>query len=308
MGNFHINFLGNRKYFFILSAILLVVSIGSLAVKGLEFGIDFRGGTSIAISEAGDTTIEQARTAFENAGFDEVNVQTTEVNNIKGYLVRTSVTDATEANDKATVAAKELGMDVTKFSVSTIGAGWGRKLTTSGLTAFAISIIAIILYISIRFEYKMSITAVASLIHDLIITLGMYSLIGAEVSTSTIAALLTIMGYSLYDTIVVFSRIKETTESKALKMSFMSMANISINEVFTRTINTSLTSLIPVVAMLVFNVESLNGFAIALAIGMVVGIYSSIGIAAPLYAMWKEREPKYAALVKRYGHTVETYR
>lgn len=300
MPKFNINFMGLRKVFFTLSLILLLVSVGSLATKGLKFGIDFQGGTAVVIADGKGKPIEDVRAAFADAGFQNVAVQTARANDIDGFLVRTSLENADVVNADAAKAAEVLGMDIKDFSISTIGAGWGKKLTSSGLTAFAFSILAIILYISIRFEYKMSITAVISLIHDVIITLGIYSLLGQEVTTSTIAALLTILGYSLYDTIVVFSRIKENTGSIA-KMSFADMATLSINEVFMRTINTSVTSLIPVVTMLFFNVEALNGFAVALTIGMVIGVYSSFGVAAQIYTMWKETEPKYAALRKKYG-------
>lgn len=300
MPKYHIDFMGLRKVFFSLSIVLLVVSIGSLAIRGLQFGVEFQGGSVITITDGQGKTITDVRKAFEKADFENVTVQTSRTDKYEGFLVKTTTANADTANKYAMTAAQELGMNIDNFSISTVGAGWGKKLTNSALVAFAISIAAILLYISIRFEYKMSIMSVVALFHDMIITLGIYSLIGAEVTTSTIAALLTIMGYSLYDTVVVFGRIKENTNNLT-KMSFMEMANLSINEVFARSINTTITSLIPVVVMLVFNVDALNGFAIALTIGLGVGAYSSVGIAAPLYTMWKETEPKYASLRKKYG-------
>ncbi|MBK5210795.1 MAG: protein translocase subunit SecF [Coriobacteriia bacterium] len=300
MPKYHIDFMGLRKVFFTFSIVLILISIGSLAIRGLQFGIDFKGGTVITIGNGQGKSIEEVRSAFEGAKFGNVAVQTSRSANASGYLVRSTTTDPDTANNYATAAAEKLGMNVKDFSISTIGAGWGKKLTSSALTALAISIIAILIYISIRFEYKMSLMAVAALFHDVLITLGIYSLLGAEVSTSTIAALLTILGYSLYDTVVIFGRIKENTDNLQ-KMSFMGMANLSINEVFARSINTTVTSLLPVLVMLFMNVEVLNGFAIALTIGLFIGAYSSIGVAAPLYAMWKETEPKYVALRKKYG-------
>ncbi len=166
--------------------------------------------------------------------------------------------------------------------------------------ALAISIAAILLYVSVRFEYKMSLTAVVALIHDILITLGIYALAGYELTPNTIAALLTILGYSLYDTIVVFHRIKENAQHLQ-KQTFIQMANRSINEVIVRSMNTTITSLIPVLIMLFFGGETLRDFALALTIGLLVGAYSSIGVAAPLYAIWKETEPKYAALRKKYA-------
>ena len=153
---------------------------------------------------------------------------------------------------------------------------------------------------SLRFEYKMSITAVIALIHDIIITLGIYALFGREVTPNTVAALLTILGFSLYDTIVVFHRIKENSIG-LVKQSFMSMANESINEVLIRSINTTLTAVIPVMVMLFFGGSTLKDFAFALTIGTVSGAYSSIGVAAPLFAIWKETEPKFKALAKKYA-------
>jgi len=169
------------------------------------------------------------------------------------------------------------------------------------MIAFFLSILAILLYVSLRFEYKMSVMAIVALVHDIIITLGIYALSGLEVTPNTVAALLTILGYSLYDTIVVFHRIKENSQNLQ-KQSFMSMANESINEVFVRSLNTTITSLIPVLVMLFFGGPTLKDFAFALTIGLAVGAYSSIGVAAPLYAMWKETEPKYKALAKKYAN------
>ncbi len=164
----------------------------------------------------------------------------------------------------------------------------------------AVSLLAILLYVSLRFEYKMAVTAIVALVHDILITLGIYALVGWEISPNVIAALLAILGYSLYDTIVVFHRIKENSQG-LVKQSFMSMANESINEVLVRSLNTTVSSLIPVLVLLFFGGSTLKDYALALTIGLTVGAYSSIGVAAPLFAMWKEREPKYAALAKKFA-------
>lgn len=298
MAKLRINFMGMRTIFLIVSAILLTVSIGSMVIRGFHFSIDFKGGSSITIIDGKGKTETEVLNAFTKAGMPDVGVQTIKTDKTSGFMVSTTQADEAKANAVADVAAKELGID--EFSVSVVGAGWGKQVTNSAVLAFSLSIIAILIYISIRFEYKMSVMAVVALFHDLVITMGIYSLFGQEVSPATIAALLTILGYSLYDTVVVFGRIKENSNS-LVKTTFMDMANLSINEVFVRSINTTVTSLLPVVTMLFFNVESLNGFAVALTIGMLVGAYSSIGVAAPIYAMWKETEPKYAALRKKYS-------
>lgn len=301
MHRFNIDFMGNRRIMFAISALLLVVSIGALTVRGLKFGIEFQGGTVITVTDAGSVTEGQMSKAFIDAGVNNPSVQISVVNGVTGFIVRTDVTDPIEANGDAQKVAVATGLKADALQVTTIGPGWGRNITNSAVLAFGLSLLAILLYVSLRFEYKMSITAIVALIHDILITLGIYALAGLEVTPNTVAALLTILGFSLYDTIVVFHRIKENSQG-LVKQSFMSMANESINEVLVRSINTTLTSLIPVVVMLFFGGSTLKDFAFALTIGLGVGAYSSIGVAAPLYAMWKETEPKYKALAKKFAN------
>ena len=301
VARFNIDFMGNRRILFAISVILIVVSVGALAIRGLKFGIEFEGGTVINVTNARAVTPAQVSKAFVDAGVAKPNVQTSSVNGVNGFIIRTDSVNPDEANASAAKVAQVTNLPVADFQVTTIGPGWGRNITNSAILALALSIAAILLYVSLRFEYKMSITAVIALVHDLIITLGVYSLAGLEVTPNTVAALLTILGFSLYDTIVVFHRIKENSQG-LVKQSFMRMANESINEVFVRSVNTTLTSMIPVLVLLFFGGSTLKDFAFALSIGLFSGAYSSIGVAAPLFAMWKETEPKYRALAKRYAN------
>lgn len=287
---------------FAFSGILLVIAIGSLVFGGLKFGIEFEGGTSITVTDSQNVTIAQMREAFDAAGVKAPNIQTTEVQGKPGFIIRTEITDPDEANAAAATVSTTVGLAETDFQVTTIGPGWGANITNRAMMALALSIAAILLYISVRFEYKMSVTAVIALVHDIVITLGIYALLGAEVTPNTVAALLTILGYSLYDTVVVFHRMKENSQHLA-KQTFMQMANESINEVLIRSLNTSITSLIPVVVMLFFGGETLTDFALALTIGLLIGVYSSIGVASPIYVLWKETEPKFAALKKKYANS-----
>lgn len=296
---FNIDFIGNRKIMFGLSIVLILISIGSLAFRGLEAGVEFTGGTVINVTNDKGVTTAQMREALEAAGVESPEIQTTTVAGTDGFIVRTAETKAAEATSEASTAVA--AVNLADFQVTTIGPGWGESVTDRAMLALAISILAIVIYVSIRFEYKMSVMAVVSLVHDIIITLGIYSLAGLEVTPNTVAALLSILGFSLYDTIVVFHRIKENSHGLA-KESFSTMANRSINQVLMRSINTALTSLIPVAVLLFFGGETLKDFAFALVIGQAAGAYSSIGIAAPLYVAWKEREPKYAALAKKYAN------
>lgn len=299
-----INFLGYRRVFLGVAAVLVCVSLAIVGVKGLNFGIEFVGGTSVSFHGTGDVTTEQMRTAFDQAGEPDAVVQTTNADGDEGYLVRTTTTSAEEATQRANQVADSLGLSTDSFEVTTIGPDWGASVIQSSLIAFLVSIVLIIIYIAIRFEYKMGVTAIVALLHDLVLVMGVYALVGREVNPNTIAALLTILGYSLYDTVVVFHRINDNMQSDDIKCTFMTMANHSINQVLVRTINTTLTSLIPVLAMLLFGGETLKDFAFAMVIGLVCGSYSSIAVASPLYAMWKTREPRYQKLVKKFGPEV----
>ena len=296
-----INFLGYRRVFLGVAAVLVCVSLAIVGVKGLNFGIEFVGGTSVSFHGTGDVTTEQMRTAFDQAGEPDAVVQTTNADGDEGYLTTTS---AEEATQRANQVADSLGLSTDSFEVTTIGPDWGASVIQSSLIAFLVSIVLIIIYIAIRFEYKMGVTAIVALLHDLVLVMGVYALVGREVNPNTIAALLTILGYSLYDTVVVFHRINDNMQSDDIKCTFMTMANHSINQVLVRTINTTLTSLIPVLAMLLFGGETLKDFAFAMVIGLVCGSYSSIAVASPLYAMWKTREPRYQKLVKKFGPEV----
>ena len=305
-----INFLSHRRIFFIISLTLVIVSIAVIPIRGLNFSIDFIGGSSISFSDTGDITTDQMRAAFTAAGVDNATIQTTTDTgtSTRGFIVRISSSDAAETYAYVDSVVAQLGLiDVTEApTITTVGPGWGAEVTRTSLIAFLVAIALIITYMAIRFEYKMSLSAILTLFHDLIIIVGIYALFGREISPNVIAALLTIMGYSLYDTVVVFHRINDnmtTTQNH----SFMTVANHSINQVIVRTINTTLTSLVPVTAMLIFGGETLQSFAFAMSIGLVLGSYSSIALATPIYALWKQREPKYHKLYEKFGDGVGTF-
>ncbi len=300
MYRFRIDFMGYRKWMFLFSAVLLAVSIASVAIRGVTLGIEFQGGTvmtllgkeGVSVSEVRDALVDLKAPNAANAI-----IQQTADN---GFIVRVGISDPDKADEVFQDIVSRLGFPAQEINRTTIGPGWGRNITDKALIALIVSLFAILVYISLRFEYKMSLTAIIALVHDVIIVLGIYALAGREVTPNTIAALLTILGYSLYDTIVVFHRIKENSQH-VVKQTFMQMANDSINQVFARSINTSLTALIPVTVLLFFGGDTLKDFAFALVVGMLSGSYSSIGVASPIYALWKEREPKYQALKKKYA-------
>ena len=304
-----INFIGHRKVFFTISAILVVCAVLAMGIRGLSFGTEFTGGSSITYASVDQSVSEdQVRNAFADAGYDgELVVQTVSSGDGDGYLVRIDETDVQAAEQIASTVADELSVADQDVQVSTIGPNWGSDVVKNSLIALAVSMILIIAYVWIRYrEYKMGVTAVAALFHDIIIVVGIYALIGHEITPNTVAALLTIMGYSLYDTIVTFHRINENNAGEGMKQSFWTVANHSINQVLRRTINTTLTSIVPVACMLVLGGATLQDFALAMVIGLLCGSYSSFAVATPLYAIWKNREDSIAKQNRRYGDEVNT--
>ena len=303
-----IPFLRARKVLLIIAACCVAVALVVCGVRGLNFGTEFVGGTSISINQTAGATTDQVRDAFAAAGQENAVVQTTSTNGQEGFLVRLATTDTTEAYSASSAVAQTLGLSSTDITVSTIQASWGASVIRSSLIAFLVSLVLIIAYIGIRFRsYKMGVVAVITLLHDLIIVVGIYALIGREFTPNTVAALLTILGYSLYDTVVVFHRVNDNMQESSAKVTFMTMANHSINQVFIRSINTTLTSLIPVLFMLLFGSETLKDFAFAMVIGLICGCYSSIAVAMPLFSAWKSREKDNMKLTKKYGTAVRLF-
>ena len=303
-----IPFMRARKVLLIIAACCVIASLAVCGVRGLNFGTEFIGGTSISINQTGGATTDEVRDAFAAAGQENAVVQTTSTNGQDGFLVRLVTMDTSEAYSAAAAVAETLDLSSTDITVSTIQASWGESVIRSSVVAFLVSLVLIIAYIGVRFRsFKMGVVAVAALLHDLIIVVGIYALIGREFTPNTVAALLTILGYSLYDTVVVFHRINDNMMESTTKVTFMTMANHSINQVFVRSINTTLTSLIPVLFMLLFGSATLKDFAFAMVIGLVCGCYSSIAVATPLFAEWKSREKDNAKLTKKLGPAVRLF-
>lgn len=292
--------MGKRTIFFTVSGLLTVAAIAILLIKGLTFGIEFQGGSVMTFEGTQGVSTEDIRKSLADAQVEDAENAVIQPTDDGGFIVRIAETDTGAAQEIFEQLATGLDMPQQDANVTTIGPGWGANVTSAAIRALIISLFAILVYISIRFEYKMSVTAVLALVHDALIVLGFYALSGREVTPNMIAALLTILGYSLYDTIVVFHRIRENAMGLS-KRSFMDMTNDSINEILMRWINTGLIQIIPVLALLFFGGETLEDFAFAMAVGLVAGAYSSVGLASPLYAVWKEREPKFQALKKKYA-------
>lgn len=304
-----VNFLKPRKIYFTIAVVFVIATAIALPLKGLNFGIEFVGGTSVEFSDTGDISIEQMRSAWNDIISDTPIIQTSTSTTTgeSGFIVRISETDAARAYELTDQVLAVLGLPENSGVVTTIGPGWGAEVTRRSVIAFTVAIVLIIAYIGIRFrDFKMGVSAVASLVHDLIIIVGIYAILGREVTPNVIAALLTIMGYSLYDSVVVFHRVNDNMTNTE-RHSFMTVANHSINQVFMRTINTTIAAIIPVLAMLFFGGETLKDFAFAMTIGLLLGPYSSIAIASPIYALWKQTEPKFKKLAKKYGEGLDVF-
>ena len=302
-----IQFVKHRNLFFAISAVLVVLAIVGLLVRGLNFGIEFLGGSQVTFNDA--TGVEQTalRDAFADQGQSDVVIQTTSNNDVAGYMVRTGETDPVQANAVASAVAEEVGIADNTFSVTTIGPNWGGDVTRSMAVAFVVVIALIIAYVSIRYEVKMALMGVLSLAQVLIIVMGLYAWTQMEVNPNVVAALLTIMGYCLYDTVVVFNRVNENIRGvrDGVHRTAMQITNWSENQVFVRSLNTSITSVVPVFILLLFGGDTLKGFAFAMVSGLVLSTYSSLVLAAPAYALWKGREPQWREAEKRFGEKAD---
>jgi preprotein translocase subunit SecF len=289
------DFITPRRRWYIASGLVVLICVGSLLFRGFHLGIDFKGGAEFDFPSHGHT-VSQARSTVEAAG---ASVETAQVLGGTGSIrIQTPPLDENEIKRVSTALQQDFADTDAQVSVSTVGASWGSSITSKALQGLAVFLIAVIIFISIRFEPKMAAAAIVALLHDLIITAGIYSLVGFEVTPSTVIAVLTILGFSLYDTVVVFDKVRENTAGLAAagKRTFAQATNDAINQTLMRSINTSLIALLPVAALLVIGAGllgagTLKDLALAQLIGLASGAYSSIFIASPLLVDFKEREP-----------------
>jgi len=274
-----IDFTGKRKIALIFSALLIFASIASLAFKGLNFGIDFTGGTVIEVGYPQATDVEKIRQALINAKF-EATVQ--HFGTAKDVLIRLTPQegeDKAKVGDKVFQILKANDPNVKLRRVEFVGPQIGDELRDQGGTAMLLALAGILIYVTLRFEFRFSVGAIIALIHDVIITIGFFSITGIEFDLTILAAILAIIGYSLNDTIVVFDRVRENY-LKLRKASSEESVNFSINQTLSRTIVTSLTTLLVLIALFIFGGEVIHGFSLAMIIGVVVGTYSSIYVAS----------------------------
>jgi len=283
---------------FLVSLLIIVAGVAAFFVKGPRYGIDFVGGTAINIVLEKEASVKDLRSFLESKGIADSVVQPVETGENE-FLIKTKTLSKEKEQELLKQLGNEFGVKEVK-AVKTVSPTWGSQITHSSLRAMVVAFIIILLYITIRLEFKMGIVALIALVHDVLVTLSVYILIGREITPATVSAILTLLGYSLYDTIVIFHRIKENSKMIG-KRTYARMANDSIHQVFMRWVNTLLTTIIPIASIFLFGGETLTDFAFALLVGVISGAYSSLFIASPLLVIWKEREPYYASLKKKYG-------
>jgi preprotein translocase subunit SecF len=298
---FHI--IQQRRRWAIVSGVVIAISLLGLFWRGLNYSIDFTGGTLIEYQLASDASVDEIRELLESdpyaresaevqiAGTDRVSIRTTALTDLSAEE-RTQLFDA---------LAEQAGIPADDISAQVVGPTWGEQISRQALIGLLIVLLAITLYITLRFEWKMALGAMVAMLHDVIVTAGVYALTGREVSPATVIAILTILGFSLYDTVVIYDKVKENVESTAAlgRDTYEGVANTSMNQVLMRSVNTSLVVVLPILSLLLFGGATLKDFAFAMLIGVVTGAYSSIFVATPILVVLKEREPRYQQLRAR---------
>ncbi|MEY2814533.1 MAG: hypothetical protein RIS05_281 [Actinomycetota bacterium] len=297
------NIVANAKRWYALSAVFTIISIGALAFQGLHLGIEFKGGSAYTFT-SNTATVEQARSTVEEAGISgEIIVQ--KVGDTKIRIQTGSLTNAeSDAVEGAIVST--FGVSAESIDTQIIGPSWGKEITKKALYGLIAFLLVIMLFLAMTFEPKMAIAAIIAVVHDVFITVGIYALVGFDVTPATVIGFLTILGYSLYDTVVVFDKVRENTRSitSTSKQTYTQATNLAVNQTLVRSVNTSIIALIPVGSILfvgagLLGAGTLKDLSLALFIGMLVGAYSSIYIAPPVLAQLREKEPAMIALAKR---------
>ncbi|WP_322753457.1 protein translocase subunit SecF [Frankia sp. Cas3] len=302
---FEVDFVGRRKVWYLVSAVVLTICIASMAIRGFSLGIDFKGGALFQFP-AGGRPVAEAQAALSAAGVNPADAVVQELETSHQIRVQTpSLTDVQTAQLQTAIEQRFAVAD-TAIDISTVGASWGSTITNKALQGLAVFLALVMIYLSIRFEWKMAVAAMASLVHDLVVTMGIYSLVGFQVTPATVIALLTILGFSLYDTVVVFDRVRENTAGMGTtsRRTYAEATNDSLNQTLMRSLNTSFIALVPVGSLLfvgagLLGAGTLEDLALAQFVGIASGAYSSLFVATPLLVDLKKNEPAVRALDAR---------
>lgn len=301
-GEVSYDFVAHRRRWYVVSAVILVIAIAAILIRGLNFGIEFRGGADFAMPNA-TCTVEEARTLAEAETGAQAIVTETASGTVR---VQTEELTPERSSQVAGALADVCGIPKDEVKVQVVGPTWGEEISSKALQGLVIFLLLVTIFLSIYFEWRMALSALLALAHDLVITVGIYALVGLEVTPATVIGLLTILGYSLYDTVVVFDKVKENTRGITGQsvLTYGEAANLAINQTVIRSINTSIVALLPVLAIIIVGAGLLGAgtlldLAVVLAIGMTAGTYSSIFIATPFLVDLKDRQPEMRALQAR---------
>jgi SecD/SecF fusion protein len=291
----HFDFMGASRWFFTMSGVILLVGALSLATKQLNFGIDFKAGTRVKVALVKSTDENGVRGALDSIGLsgEEIQQVSDPVLGENVFQIQTRELGPSRVKDAQSALASKFGVASNGFDSTSVGPTFGQQVASSALKALIFSLLVIAAYVAFRFDPKFAVPVLIALFHDILITAGIYSLTGREVTSGTVAAFLTILGYSLYDTIIVFDRIRENMP-RMPRAAFSQIVNRSMSEVLTRSLATSFTTLLAITSLLIFGGATLQDFAFAMLVGIASGTYSSIFIASPVLTAWKEREPGFA--------------
>ena len=302
-GETSVNFIGRRRRWYTVSAVFVLLSIGALAVQGLHLGIEFKGGSSFTVTTQ-NPSVTDARAAVEEAGVSgEAIIQVLGDNKVR---VQTGALETAQNNAVQDALAAKFSVAVGSIDTQIIGPSWGKEITRKALYGLFGFLLVVMIYLAMALEPKMAIAAIVAVIHDVFITVGIYALVGFDVTPATIIGFLTILGYSLYDTVVVFDKVRENTKSitSSSTKTYSQAVNLAVNQTIVRSTNTSIVALLPVASILfvgagLLGAGTLKDLSLALFIGLIVGTYSSIFIAPPVLAQLREKEPAMMALSKR---------
>ena len=306
-GEVSVEFVGRQRLWYMLSGGILAISVIAVIVFGLNFSVDFKGG-SLFKFPVGSSSITQVRQTISTAGggADAIVQEIHPVTGAADWLVQTHQLTASQQTSVETAIGRTFHLSQDRISTNFVGASWGSQISQKALKALIFFLIAVVLYLSLMFEWRMAAAALVALAHDIVITIGVYALLRFQVSPASVIGLLTILGYSLYDTVVVFDKVRENTAGLlgTARVTYSQAANQALNQTLVRSINTSLIALLPVASILFvgagfLGAGELKDLALVLFVGMLSGTYSSICIATPVLADLKEREPQYRALAKR---------
>jgi preprotein translocase subunit SecF len=313
-GETNIGFVHRRKWWYTASAIVLVVCILSIILRGFNFGVDFKGGNSFQFP-TGSSSVTQVRDAADKSGIGIESVQQVGRGSSASFVIKTGQLSTTQSNKLKSTLSNQLGdkisvkshpLSAADISQDQVSASWGKTITHKAELALIVFLVAVMIFISFLFEWRLSVGALSGLLHDLVLTAGIYSLVHWEVTPDTVVGLLTILGYSLYDNIVVYDKVRENTRGilGAGKQTYSEAANVAVNQTLARSINTSLIALLPVAGLLfvgagLLGVGDLKDLALVLFVGLATGAYSSLFLATPIACTLKERQPEYAELARK---------